>query len=276
MGKLFRANGMRVKKDKIFWLCTFLTAVLAVYICGTRYIANIRYEAGYAIDEVMFLFFTVIGMICAAFCGLFLGTEYSDGTIRNKLMVGHRRNAVYLANLLTVFAAAMALWLIYAAFALALGLPTLGAPRMDWQEGLTLALCGVLVIAVFSSLFTMESMLCQSRAVASVTCITVFVMMLFASMMIRSRLEEPELWTEYVMSMNGEIVKGDPIPNPQYVGGVKRQIFLFLNEFLPTGQSIEVSSGSIEHPVRMALYSVFIVAASTAAGLLGFRRKDIH
>ncbi len=276
MSKLLRANCARVKKDKIFWLCAFLTAIVAIYVCGTRYIANRKYEANYSADEVMFLFFTFIGMICAAFCGLFLGTEYSDGTMRNKLMVGHRRNAVYLANLLTVFAATMTLCLIYAALALALGLPMLGAPRMGWQDILTLALCGVLVIAAFASLFTMECMLCQSKAVASVTCITVFVVMLFASMMILSRLDEPELWTDYVMSVNGEVVRGEPVPNPQYVGGVKRQIFAFLSEFLPTGQSITVSSGRLEHPVRMALYSVLIVAASTTAGLLGFRRKDIH
>ncbi len=276
MGKLLRANSARVKKSRIFWLCAFLMAVMAVYLCCERYVVNIQYEVNYPLEEIMFLFFTVIGMLCAIFCGLFLGTEYSDGTIRNKLMVGHRRNAIYVANLLTVFAATLVLCVIYAAFALALGLPMLGAPRMGWQEGLPMALCGVLLIAAFSSLFTMECMLCQSRAVASVTCITVFVVMLFASMMIQSRLQEPELWTDYVMSVNGEVVRGDPVPNPQYVGGVKRQIFLFLNEFLPTGQSITVSSGRLEHPVRMALYSVFIVAASTTAGFLGFRRKDIH
>ncbi|MGY3662454.1 MAG: hypothetical protein ACXAHE_00930 [Roseburia sp. 1XD42-69] len=46
---------------------------------------------------------------------MFLGTDYSDGTIRNKLTVGHTRTNIYLANLIVTFAAGlliMCVWFI--------------------------------------------------------------------------------------------------------------------------------------------------------------------
>ena len=59
------------------------------------------------------LFVLMSGVVLSAFCSLFVGAEYSDGTIRNKIAVGHSRAAVYLANLVTCSAAGVLICLGY-------------------------------------------------------------------------------------------------------------------------------------------------------------------
>ena len=55
---------------------------------------------GWDIDEALFQFPMIHGVMLAAFVPLFLGADYSDGTIRNKLIAGHRRSGIYLSDLL--------------------------------------------------------------------------------------------------------------------------------------------------------------------------------
>lgn len=50
------------------------------------------------IDSAFFSVAIYIGIILSVFCSLFIRTEYSDGTIRNKLIVGQKRSAVYFAK----------------------------------------------------------------------------------------------------------------------------------------------------------------------------------
>ena len=50
------------------------------------------------IDNGFFGCALFIGIVMAVFCSLFIGTEYSEGTIRNKIIIGQKRGAVYLSN----------------------------------------------------------------------------------------------------------------------------------------------------------------------------------
>ena len=50
------------------------------------------------IDNGFFGCALFIGIVMAVFCSLFIGTEYSEGTIRNKIIIGQKRGTVYLSN----------------------------------------------------------------------------------------------------------------------------------------------------------------------------------
>lgn len=64
-------------------------------------------------------------------------------------------------------------------------------------------------------------------------------------------------------------------PNPYYISGLQRQIYEFVVDFLPTGQSSSLQNIKIDHPVRMLLSSAGITAAFTLGGLKLFERKDL-
>ena len=55
----------------------------------------------------------VVGILISIFYSLFLGTEYNDGTIRNKLIVGHKRETIYLASFITGTVAVTIIYFIW-------------------------------------------------------------------------------------------------------------------------------------------------------------------
>ena len=109
MNRLLAANIVRLRKNKCF-----LGGILLLVILGILYpvmkcieMKNTGYET--TLDTGFFIGAAVLPVLLSVFVSLFIGTEYSDGTIRNKIMVGHERKSVYLANLLTNLIAAFAL-----------------------------------------------------------------------------------------------------------------------------------------------------------------------
>lgn len=65
------------------------------------------------------------------------------------------------------------------------------------------------------------------------------------------------------------------LPNPNYLQPVPRAVCRFPIDLLPTGQCLQISARSVEQFWRMPLLSLSAIAASTCAGLLLFRRKDL-
>lgn len=283
MSRLLSSNFARVRKDKIFWLGLLAALSLPLISCRTRYTEMKEFGFVTQMDDLLFLHVVYLGGICAAFCGLFLGTEYADGTIRNKLMIGHRRGAVYLANLLLVFGATLFIHIVTTAVVYAVGFACFGAPTIDVKGVLRLFALSVLLTAAFSAAFTMLAMLCQNRAMASVTALVLFFALLFTNTVIRSRLKSPEFtsyteisaeFTSYTEISAAEETVIDLRPNPYYVRGTKRQVFELLM-LLPTGQAISIGAAECENPWGMAAGSIIVTALCTVGGLMGFRKKDI-
>ena len=275
MRKLLRANFSRLKKSKVFWIGIALMVLWAAYGCINSYIEQMRYSVSRTLDMNLFNFAPVIGLFCAAFCSLFIGTEYSDGTIRNKLVVGHRRSNIYLSMLLVSIAAGILMSLTYLAVTCILGIPLFGMFHMAPTTALALLLCSFVMTAAFCGIFTLLCMLNQNKAVSAVLCIVLAFLLLFAAVYIQSRLEEPELYSGYSLSVDGSIQMSDPEPNPFYLQGTRRQIYEFLNDFLPGSQGILIAQSITTHLWRLPLYSLLIAAITTGIGICLFRKKDL-
>ena len=65
------------------------------------------------------------------------------------------------------------------------------------------------------------------------------------------------------------------VRNPKYLTGAKREIYEFMEDFLPSTQYYQVLQWSIERPVRFILCDVGILVVMTGAGVAAFRRKDL-
>ncbi len=228
MRKVLSANFSRLWKDKVFWFCMGAMLVYSVVymLNGCRQATVAMSEYNYCIDKYYFHFAVVIGAFCALFSSMFLGTEYSDGTIRNKIIVGHTRTGIYLANLISVFAATlliMVAWLIGALTAV----PVLGVWEMGVPNLLAYLFIAVMFEAAFSAIFTFICMQSTNKAVTVAVSMLLFLGLLVFSSKIYNALDEPEMTSSVIITANG-MEMSEPAPNPNYVRGVTRMIYEFI------------------------------------------------
>ena len=275
MSRLLRSHFSRLWKDRLFWLCMGAVLVYSVVymLNGCRQAAADLSEYPYSIDSYYFQFALWIGFFCAVFSSMFLGTEYSDGTIRNKIAAGHTRTNIYLSGLITAFTAAllmMSAWLVGALSAVpVLGFWKIGVPRL-----LLFLLISVLFVLAFSAICAAVNMLSSGKALSVLVSILLFLGLLVLASMLYNSLSEPEMISGVQITQNG-MEMAQPSPNPNYVTGARREIYSFLVDFLPTGQGIRVWQLEVTNPVRMLASSLFIAAAVTAGGLYAFQKKDV-
>lgn len=271
MTKLLSANLMRLWRNSAFWGSMGVSFGMGLFMV----IDSWRSTSNGTVDAELFKYAAFIGILAGELIPLFFGTEYSDGAIRNKIVVGHSRVSIYFANLITGFTACALCSAAYMLGCVALGIPLLGwftkpAPL------LLAALAGsLLMTAAFCAIFTFVTMNCAKRS----TSVTVCLLGVFAAfiwiIVVQSMLDAPEFITGYEMSVNGQIVDAVPEPNPMYLTGAKRAVYQFLYDLIPTGQSIQYCSLQFTDPVRLMGLAAAVTAVFTGAGAALFRRKDL-
>ena len=279
MRNLLSANVMRLRKNIVFWLGIVFMFGMGAAASLTRY-QEMQDISDYFphCEEILFSGSLFMAIVTAAFVGLFLGTEYSDGTIRNKLAAGHSRTVVYLANLIVSYLAAALLHLAFLLAVVAVGFPLVGNLGTPVQDLLVLVGVSLVTVLALSALFVMLSMLVMKKAVACVIALLLGFVMLSAAMTINSRLNESEFYPSNITVEVGSGARdqdAEQVPNPRYLRGTERDVYLFLHDFLPINQMLQISRQNLTSPVRLPLYSLVILAGCTVCGCAVFQRKDL-
>lgn len=278
MSKLLSSNFFRLWKNKIFWLCMggmLIYAVAYMLSASQKTFSSVAGEV-YILEHYYFQFLVYVGFFFAIVTSMFLGTDYSDGTIRNKLIVGHTRANLYLANLIVIFSAGlliMCVWFIGALVGItAFGFFTFGIVKLVEY----FLLCALLV-AAYSAINTFIAMLSANKTTTVLISLALAFGLLLCASLLYNALEVPET----INSMSGVSISGAAAPigevvaNPNYVGGILRAVFQMLLDILPTGQSINVAFLKVERPYTMIFSSVVVTVGITALGIILFRKKDL-
>lgn len=279
MNKLLRANFGRLRKDKIFWICAIFMAVYALLVClfadqGGRIerdtiVFDSLFVCGYGFGQIV----AVPGLVMAVLVSLFVGTEYSDGTLRNKLIVGRTRIEIYVSSFLTCAAAGVMLSGIYIVVSCAVGMPMYGGFQMEAGALLLLVLDGTLAIVAYTAVFHMVSMLIGNKTATAVITLLGVMVIMFVACYLLSRLSAPEYYDGLIM-IDGAI-STQRMPNDLYLRGGARTVTQFIVDLLPSGQCLQISNLTALHPDRMPLYSLGIIAVVNAVGAMLFRKKDL-
>lgn len=273
MRKLLRAGYSRLFRDFFF-----LLAVAAMFSIGCVSALTQWREStqGFVTDLSHNIFsYTVFSALAvgvvSAMC---TGAEFDTGTIRNKLMVGHRRENVYLTQFLFMATAGVVCSLAYLVPYFTICRVALGPTSMPAAQLLSfggMALCTVLA---FAAVYNFVTMLIGKRAVAAVVCLLLFMGMIIVGSIIQSRLIEPELVSDYLLTVNG-VEQTAPHANPRYIAPPVRAVWEWAYDLLPGGQCVQVAGTGAAHPLRLTLCALGEAAAFTLGGLLLFRRKDL-
>ncbi len=278
MNKLLSAGFVRLRKNKTLWFSMIFMAFLGVSIAISAYSDYSLFGLKSSLGGALFAYGQFIGILSSTFSSLFLGTEYSDGTIRNKLIAGHKRITVYLSGLVLNLAAAL---LIILSFQLSLFLAGVSLLGIEFFSMGTCSLVsnlvsGLALSAAYCAVFTFISMLCQKRAVSAVIGILTSFILLFLGAYIMSSLSQPEYWDGYTLTSDtGEVVEMEPEPNPHYLRGAKRELYTFLFDFLPGSQSLRLSEAGL-YGWQPPVYSLIITVFFSGTGILLFKKKDLN
>ena len=277
MTKLLSAGFSRLFKSRVFWIMLVICILLQVLVC----MDNFRYEQEMPentviLDEIVFSIVPAIGFISSALISLLLGEEYSDGVVRNKLTVGHRRSDIYFSNLIVCTAGSfLALAALFLTGGL-LGFALFGGFTYDAGTLFRLFLCSFLLTAALSAIDVLVVMSCQNKAVAAVLSLGLLLVMLFAGSYLDSVLNEPEIqYGAMVMDENGVMAFEDPAPNPHYVSGMTRTVMAYVEDIIPMGQALQINNFQLERCARWPLFSAAVFAAVSALGYAIFKKKDI-
>lgn len=272
MRKLFAANFNRLRKSRSFWLILAMVSVLGVFF---NLPAQWNLVEGASIEESLFQLLPYFPFVSTLFVSLFVGVEFDEHTIRNKLIVGHRRTEVFFSICITCAAACLVL---LAGMLVSTSVTAVAFGRSfqcSWTRLSYSILCCVLLSLVFSTISVAFVMNIPAKPAIFLTLF--FVVMLYAASFMGARLAEPEMTYDGVtITMDGGVEFGDRIKNPAYIEGTaRRKMYELCYDLFPTGQAIQMNNGEFERCLRWAPLSLVVLAVSTMVGYLPFRKREI-
>ena len=262
MNRLLIANFMRIKKNKLFWALCGVMALVSLTM-----VVNLISNNATQIDGAANIFVIPAEIAAAIFISVFFGTEYGDGTIRNKLIAGHDRRQIYFANAIMSTVCAFAMFVSYMLPVMIFGFSFVGLPTGKTIGNVAV---GIVTLFAFCSIFTMVSMIYSNKTGATVINIVIAFLLLLAALILTSYLTIPEFYPSYGMGESMSYVR-----NPNYVSGIKRTVLQILVDLLPSGHSIQFIMGVSRPLWALSLYVVGVCTACSIVGAVVFSKKDI-
>lgn len=274
MAKLLRANFARLLKSVSFWVCfgsmigtTVITYLLNYFLVADRPSEVILDSHFFQCSNI--LFFSSI------FVPLFLGTDYSCGAVRNKMIVGRSRMEIYFSNLITVVCGSLLMIFGTWAAVFLVGLFTGGIVEMPADQFLLYAVVVFAAVIAMTSIYVILAMSITSKSTVSTLSIVFSVVMIIVASILADVLNQEENMFSWTVTEDGEVVPVEGEKNPLYLEGIKRDIVTVINDVLPSGQIVQIEMNQPHEPQMMPLYSVGVTAVITAWGAAAFRKKDI-
>lgn len=276
MIKLLNAGFTRLRKNKLFWILSIFSIALGLYMIFINYSGMKNYGDIIEVEQLMLNYCTIIGIVISIFTSLFLGVEYSDGAIRNKISIGHKRINIYLSNLIIVTITSLFSYLLFLGIVASIGIPLFGGITISLSKLLMLLGCIFVTVIAYSSIFTFLAMIISNKTITAV----VSIMLAFGMMMIAltnmNTLQEPE-FVEVASVTNQETnaFEMKQAPNPKYPSEAKKKVCQILLDINPAGQGFQIADGSIANVKILPLYSLGIIIVFTGAGLVLFKKKEL-
>lgn len=257
MTRLLRADFMRLRKSFAFRLTLTGMLVLAEFFMVMQATAM---DYSVPLSRVIFLPMSLYGIGMAAFVSVFVGTDFSDGFIRNKLLTARNRGSLVVSQIIVSCAACLIVYIVITVFSAEVG-RFFFENNVDGAVFFRFFVLGIGMSLATGCLFSVVTMLCCNKTQAILWCMGLAFGMLFLCL----HTNEILVQTEYK----------DGVLNPHYVGGIRRWICSVLHDLNPCGQAAQLSAWMVWHPVRAMSFNVLVIGVSSALGCVLFHKKDI-
>ena len=274
MSKLLRADFVRLFKSRIFWIGVLFMAGLAGFIVFTRWSDMQAVPDYYCFADDFFLIGSMyIGIVISVFMGIFVSTEYSSGTIRNKHVIGHSRMSMYLSNLIICSTASVIMNLAFIVVVMAgSALGIIGRFDISTDKIIFLILAETFSVISITSIVLVVYMLITGRIAGFIAIIMCFAMIITA-VAIENRLSAKEYIEPYTFTVTSEDGTEQEIEQP-LMKGTKKKVFQFFHDTLPVDQMMQMSNEKT-CDTNFILSSIAVIVITTGAGIFIFRKKDL-
>lgn len=288
MIKLLRANLLRISKSVTFWIFVALYTLYPIIIA----LIEIQTYEPITSDKMLSLnygveFFPMQGVIIALLCSILFNADFSNGTLRNKVIIGLSRSKIYLTNLLTMIIISLGLSVIYIIIFFALGMPLLGKFTSSASTIIWMIVDGSLMLIAYSAIMTLIVMTCKNPIASLIISALVITLGALLSYYMDYIVSIPEVITTLSENQFGETIWVQ-IPNENVPSQAVKAFCRFITDLLPSGQSFQLSSIGYTHGWtmdmysrgglhywQMALYSLGIIGATSGIGILIFKKNNI-
>lgn len=267
MRNLLHANLRRMVRSRAVLIALLAEAAyvaLTVLSCWDHCAAGDQYTLEYILTAgyVLLSYLPIPTLILAPLLSLYLGADYGSSTLRNKLIVGHTRRSVYLADLLACVLTAVtldAVYLVLSGFLCVGPILEISGRLLRFPPGRMLLWAAVLLLArgAWAAVVKLVVTVLGNRTAAS---IIILLLAVAAALVSTTGIDEIGYLSRNLM------VDG----NAGRMAGWQLAL-----DILPTGQYYQISRLDTPNLWRMPLLSLAVIAASTGAGLVLFRRKDL-
>lgn len=285
MSRLIKTNFSRLFKSGIFKAYMLFSSGLSLFIIFMRYNDYQRNMVYYeqlppeyhTIDGVAFVGIMYLLFAIPIFVGSFVGTEYSDGTIRNKLVVGHKRTNIYFANLIVCTAGTLIGAGINLLINLTLGSAVCGLEVLTASDIIGGILYSFIALVSSTAIMVLITMFVNSKAGASVAVVVITMIMFFSTIIIQNKLSEEEYYAShsYLDEDTGTRIEIPAEKNPYYLDGTKRKVYQAVYDVMPTSHIYEYVMMFTDKANKYTVYDGIILIATTALGIILFRKKDL-
>lgn len=257
MRKLLSADAFRIFRSKWFWLCLGGMLALVGAFVTMQYTAM---DYTVPMSRVIFLPMSFYGMVVAALVSLFVGEDFSDGFIRNKIIAGCSRTSIFASNLIVSCLACTVIYLVTTLLTAGIGclLFEIDVSVAQFLQHLVL---GMGMCLAYSCIYCTITMVCGSKTTSTVLCMGLAFFLLVACLHTNQVMVQPAF-------KNGA-------PNPAYVDGFGKVVYSVLHDLNPSGQAAQLSAMEVFRPIRCILCDLLWVLIA-GAGCALFNRKNIQ
>lgn len=280
MKELIKAALYRLKLQRLFWIM-----LAASILVGISFGIISVFE-----NDLDGLFIAPLFLIMGIYVSLSVGQEYNDATIRNKVIVGHTKGAIFVSELIINAFVCLVMMLAFILPAFFCSYSAL-LSNSTMEKMLTALICLLLVSVVYAAIFTLISCLISQKAIGAILCILIVFAMAFGADRLEFSIFQVESITIEQTNELGEIISEEEIPNPSYVDGMTRKMYMAVDSLIPNGQvnNLMVYLGSTSNNAGNGglqifseemfpfypVYSIGLTLVLSYFGWFAFRKKEL-
>lgn len=274
MIKLLNAGFTRLRKNRTFKGLIVFTIILALYMILMSYSSMKNYGDTIEVEQLMLNYATIVGIVIAIFTSLFLGVEYSDGAIRNKISIGHKRVNIYLSNLIITTITSLLSYILYLILISLMGIPLFGGIIISFSTLLIMLGCIFVTVIAYASIFTFIAMMISNKTITAIVSIMISFGLMMIALTCLNILQAPEFNDYATIEETGEY-KIEQVPNPKYPSEAKRKVYQALLDINPAGQMFQIAGRTAPNLKVLPIYSLGILVVYTSLGLVLFKKKEL-